>query len=283
MIRFVATHPEDQVMKRLVLSAACMLCWTSGARAADLLSGTWTAGDGPSAQTYIFKVSGDRISGIVCGPCNDAAAVFRIEDGRILGADRASFVIRRAAGRERVEASLARNQLTLSGRPEGDSRAAPSSLSLKRVVENFELDAQPLPPAPAAARAGASKGSSIEGHWVSVGRTAQQNWILKIQDGTVWGLVCGPCTPAVVAMVDEGRVDGDTVRFYINHIDTPPNAARRGIQRNVMTGTLPAPDNGNVMKFTWVAEPSPTQTGEIVMIGPIRETGSIATTNRPNA
>ena len=258
-------------MKCLVLSAACMLCWTSGARAADLLSGTWTAGDGPSAQTYIFKVSGDRISGIVCGPCNDAAAVFRIEDGRILGADRASFVIRRAAGRERVEASLARNQLTLSGRPEGGSRAAPSSLSLKRVVENFELDAQPLPPTPAAARAGASKGSSIEGHWVSVGRTAQQNWILKIQDGTVWGLVCGPCTPAVVAMVDEGRVDGDTVRFYINHIDTPPNAARRGIQRNVMTGTLPAPDNGNVMKFTWVAEPSPTQTGEIVMIGPIRE------------
>ena len=93
-------------MKRLVLSAACMLCWASGARAADLLSGTWTAGDGPSAQTYIFKVSGDRISGIVCGPCNDATAVFRIEDGRILGADRASFVIRRAAGRERVEASL---------------------------------------------------------------------------------------------------------------------------------------------------------------------------------
>jgi catechol 2,3-dioxygenase-like lactoylglutathione lyase family enzyme len=26
----------------------------------------------------------------------------------------------------------------------------------------------------------------------------------------------------------------------------------------------------HVMKFTWVAEPSPTQTGEIVMIGPIR-------------
>ena len=97
---------------------------------------------------------------------------------------------------------------------------------------------------------------------MSVGRAAQQNWILKIQDGTVWGLVCGPCTPAVVAMVDEGRVDGDTVQFFINHIDTPPNAARRGIQRNVMTGKLPAPDSGNVMKFTWVAETSPTQTGE---------------------
>ena len=37
-----------------------------------------------------------------------------------------------------------------------------------------------------------------------------------------------------------------------------------------VTATLPAPGNGNVMKFTWVSEPSPTQTGEIVMIGPIR-------------
>jgi hypothetical protein len=37
-----------------------------------------------------------------------------------------------------------------------------------------------------------------------------------------------------------------------------------------MTGTLPTPGNGNVMKFRWVAEQSPTQTGEIVMIGPIR-------------
>jgi hypothetical protein len=257
-------------MKRLALSAVCMLCWASSAQAADLLSGTWTVGEGPSAQTYIFKVSGDRIIGIVCGPCNDASAVFRIEDGQILGADRASFVIRRAAGHERVEASLARNQLKLSGRPEGNSSAAPTALSLKRVIEDFELDAQPLPPTPVAARAGASKASSIEGHWVSVGRTAQQNWILKVQDGTVWGLVCGPCTPAVVAMVDAGRVDGDTVQFYINHIDTPPNAARRGIQRNVMRGKLPEPGNGNIMKFTWVAEQSPTQTGEIVMIGPIR-------------
>ena len=42
-----------------------------------------------------------------------------------------------------------------------------------------------------------------------------------------------------------------------------------GIQRNIMTGTLPGPGTGNVMKFTWVAEQSPTQTGEIVMIGPI--------------
>lgn len=257
-------------MRLIVLSAACVLAWASVVRAADLLSGTWTAGDGPSARVYIFKVSGDRVSGITCGPCDDAATVFRIEDGRILGADHASFFIRRGVSRERVEASLSRNQLQLSGRPEGSSSAAPTSVSLTRVVESFELNPQPLALTPAGGRGVSSKASSIEGHWVSVGRAAQQNWILKVQDDSVWGLVCGPCTPAVVAMLDEGRIDGDTVRFYINHIDTPPNAARRGIQRNVMTGALPGPGNGNLMKFTWVAEQAPVQTGEIVMIGPIR-------------
>jgi len=110
---------------------------------------------------------------------------------------------------------------------------------LTRVVQDFELDPQPLAVPPAVTRAGGSKASSIEGHWVSVGRTAQQNWILKVQDDKVWGLVCGPCTPAVVTMLDEGRIEGDTVKFAITHVDTPPSATRRGIQRNLMTGTLP--------------------------------------------
>ena len=92
---------------------------------------------------------------------------------------------------------------------------------------------------------------------MSVGRTAQQNWILKVNDNRVWGLVCGPCTPAVVAMIDEGRIDGDTITFYINHIDTPPDASRQGIQRNVMTGKISGSPNANVMRFTWVREQLP--------------------------
>ena len=173
-----------------------------------------------------------------------------------------------AAGpyRERVEASLARNAMKLSARPESDSTAAAVSTSLTRVVENFELNPQPLPPAPAELRQ--STRAADRGHWVSVGRTAQQNWILKVQGGEVWGLVCGPCTPAVVTMID-GRVDGDTVLFYINHIDTPPSPTRKGIQRNVMTGTMTGGDNANVMKFTWVGEGT-GNTGEITMIGPVR-------------
>ena len=244
----------------------------SNLQAADLLSGTWTAGEGPQARIYIFKVSGDRFSGIVCGPCDDPASVFRIEEGRVLGADKASFFIRRnASGRERVEASVARNALKLSSRPEADARATPSSVPLKRVVEDFELGDRPLPAAPASAASGATgaNASSIQGRWVSPGRVAQQNWILNVQDGNVWGLVCGPCTPAVVAMID-GRVDGDTITFNINHIDTPPNANRDVIRRNVMTAKLPVPSSPNLMRFNWVSEQDTSRTGEIVMFGPIR-------------
>jgi hypothetical protein len=265
-------------MKLIAFCAASLLCCTSGLQAADLMSGTWTTGDGPDARVYIFKVSGDRFAGIVCGPCDDPASVFRIEDGRIAGGDRATFFIRydssgpafRRYGpyRERVEASLDRNLMKLSSRPESDATAAVTSASLKRVVQNFELNPRPLPAAAANSQS-PPPSSSIEGRWVSVGRIAQQNWILKVRENTVWGLVCGPCTPSVVAMIDEGRIDGDTVTFYINHIDTPPAPDRQGIQRNVMTGKITGSPNANVMKFTWVSEQS-AQTGEITMIGPVR-------------
>jgi hypothetical protein len=141
-----------------------------------------------------------------------------------------------------------------------------STAPLKRVVENFELGAAPPEPA---AGGDASKAASVVGRWVSPGRVAQQNWILNVDGNRVWGLVCGPCTPAVVAMID-GRIDGDTITFYINHIDTPPSPNRQGIRRNIMTAKLPVPGNGNLMRFNWVSEQTPTNTGEIVMIGPLR-------------
>ena len=253
-------------MRFLASAAALIVCSASSLQAADLVSGTWTSGEGAAARVYVFKLSGDKLTGIMCGPCNDPASVFRIEDGQILGADRATFFVRSKAGRERIEASLARNVIKLSARPETATGAAATSTSLTRVVQDFELNPQPLPPLPAST--GKPPVAAVEGHWVSVGRTAQQNWILKVDGSEVWGLVCGPCTPGVVTMID-GRVEGDTVLFYINHIDTPANANRKGIQRNVMTGTITGGDNTNVMKFKWVSEGS-ANSGEITMIGPVR-------------
>jgi hypothetical protein len=90
-----------------------------------------------------------------------------------------------------------------------------------------------------------------------------------VRDNRIWGLVCGPCTGDVVAMIDDGRIEGNTITFYIDHIDTPPSAQRKGIQRNVMKGTIT--NNPNVIKFTYAREDAPDQPGgEIVMIGPIR-------------
>ena len=63
-------------MKLLVLCAALMLCSISGLHAADLVSGTWTSGDGTAERIYVFKTSGDRLTGIVCGPCDNPASVF---------------------------------------------------------------------------------------------------------------------------------------------------------------------------------------------------------------
>ena len=253
-------------MRLLAYCAALIVCSASGLQAADLVSGTWTAGDGAATRVYVFKLSGDRLTGITCGPCDDPASVFRIEDGRMLGEDRATFLIRSKAGRQRVEASLASNAMKLSARPEADAKATATTASLTRVVKDFELTPQPLPPPPASS--GRAPVAAVEGHWVSVGRTAQQNWILKVEGSEVWGLVCGPCTPAVVTMID-GRIDGDTILFYINHIDTPPSGTRKGIQRNVMTGTITGGDNANIMKFKWISEGS-GNTGEITMMGPLR-------------
>ena len=129
-------------MRLIAFWAACVVLSASGLEAADLVSGTWTAGDGTAPRVYVLKASGDRLTGIVCGPCDDPASVFRIEDGRILDGDRATFFIRYDAGgpafrrygpyRERVDASLARNVMKLSARPEADSSAAPTSISLTR-------------------------------------------------------------------------------------------------------------------------------------------------------
>ena len=228
------------------------------------------------AQTYVFKVQGDRFTGIVCGPCDDPAAVFRIEDGKILDADHMTFSINHDVGgpqftkygsyRDQVTATRSGTQLAIRTQRQGATEN-PVADVLKRVVGNYA--GLSLPPAVTgpSARAIESKPSPIEGKWVAAGRVTQQNFILKVRDNKVWGLVCGPCNPEGVFMIDDGVVDGNALTFHINHIDTPPSAQRTGLSRNIMRGALV----GNVMKFKWVREGAENEPGgEMVLIGPIR-------------
>ena len=119
--------------------------------------------------------------------------------------------------------------------------------------------------------------SPLNGQWVAAGRPdgRQQNFILKIEEGNqLWGLVCGPCDPDGVALIDDGTIDGDRMTFYINHfgvdaISRPntPSSPTPWVRRNIMRGTL---HDGNVMRFTWVREGAEDQPGgEMVLIGPV--------------
>jgi hypothetical protein len=266
-------------MKRWMLAAALVVLFGVGsASAAGGLSGTWTSGAGSIAQTFVFKVHGDWFTGVVCGPCDDPASVFEIEDGHLIAADKVAFAINYDVGgpefgrygpyREEVIATLSGNQLTMQTRSDGGKGNAVTTV-LRRVVDSYEgvNPESVVATMPALSRESPTP-SPIEGRWVAMGRNFQQNFILKVRGNRIWGLVCGPCNPDGVFMIDDGTFDRGNITFYINHLDTPPSAARRsGLTRNIMRGTLV----GNVMKFKWVREGAEDQPGvEMMLIGPIR-------------
>jgi hypothetical protein len=262
-------------MKHLVYAAGLAIACAPQAFAADRLSGTWTTG-GATPQTFVFKANGDRFAGIACGPCDKPGSVFRVQDGRMDG-DRVSFVVSYDTDgprfkewgryRERFAGSFAQGQLSLTAQPEGHAASA-STVALKRVIEGFVPDTTNVPPSSLLTADPAAAASPVEGRWVNPGASAQQNLILKVRGQKVWGLICGPCTSQVVAMVDDGTFDGSTIKFYINHIDTPPSSQQRGVRRNILTGSL----SGNVIKFHWVREGAETEPGgDMVFIGPIRD------------
>jgi hypothetical protein len=78
-------------MRYLFSAMALAIVFASPVIAADQISGAWITGDSP-VQMFIFKASGDRFAGIACGPCDRAASVFRVEEGRMNG-DAISFVV----------------------------------------------------------------------------------------------------------------------------------------------------------------------------------------------
>lgn len=256
-------------MKHILSATALLVLFALPAQAADRISGAWTTETteaGESAQTFVFKVQGDSLIGVVCGPCDDPATVFLIEDGRVADQEHVTFLINHDGARSRVAGTMvSRNRLSLRVQREGGAEASPTS-TLKRVVEDFELSPVAGPPTAPSARSTGAPRSSFEGKWVAKGRLNQQNLILKVDGNRAAGLICGPCDPDGIALIDDGWIDRNTIVFYINHMDTPVSADRRGVQRNLMRGTL----TGNVIDFRWVREATPDEPGgEMTFVGPI--------------
>jgi hypothetical protein len=213
---------------RALLTFALVGAFGVPAFAADGAISTWVSGAGPAAKTYVLKARGNTFTGAVCGPCDDPSTVFRVADGTASDDTHASFSI------------------------VGGERVAPSTVTLRRVdgegslVATVKSVAMPKTP-------------RFEGRWVAAGRTAQQNFTLKLRDGNkVWGVICGPCDkPAGVFLLEDGALDGDAISFFIHHTD----------RRNFMKGVI----TGNVMKFKWVREGRENEPGgEMTLIGPIR-------------
>ena len=259
-------------MKRLLSAATLLVVLGVPVLASDGISGTWSSGAGPAEQTFVFRVQGDAFIGTVCGPCDDPATVFRIADGRVVDAQHVSFAVVHDDGgplfkqygpyRDQVTATLSGTQLTLQTRRDGGAEA-PATVVLKRVLGKREAMANALgsatPPKP----------SAIDGRWVAVGRTSQQNVTLKVRGNKVSGVICGPCNdPDGVFLIEDGTLDGNNISFYIHHIDTPyASVQANGPGRNFMKGTI----IGNVMKFKWVREGKENEPGgEMVLTGPIR-------------
>jgi hypothetical protein len=228
---------------RSAVAAGALVLSVATAFAADGVSGTWMSGDGPSAQVYVFKLQPAGFIGAVCGPCDDPSTVFRIADGTVIDAARITFSIVR----------------------DGQTTPAASTVTLKRVVNDVSgaaslvanINSRTLPPR--------ANPSPLDGRWVAAGRVAQQNVTLKVRDGNrVWGVICGPCNPDGVFLIEDGILQGDAISFFIHHFDTQ---AANSPRRNFMKGTTA----GNVMKFTWVREGRESEPGgEMTLIGPIR-------------
>jgi hypothetical protein len=261
-------------MKRL-LSAATIFALFSvpvPVLASDGISGTWSAGAAPADQAFVFRVQGNAFIGIVCGPCDDPATVFRIADGRIVDTQHVTFSVVHDDGGplfkqvgpyvDHVTATLSGAQLTLQTRREGGSES-PSTTVLNRVLGKRDAAAA------AASLASPPTPSAIDGRWVAVGRVSQQNVTLKVRGNRISGVICGPCNdPDGVFLIEDGTLDGNNISFYIHHIDTPyASVQANGPGRNFMKGTI----TGNVMRFKWVREGRENEPGgEMVLTGPIR-------------
>ena len=73
---------------------------------------------------------------MMCGPCDDPSSVFRIEDGRMLDAERVSFSIAYGSHRKEIGGTRSGRQLTLRAQREGGS-GPPVTAVVKRVIENY--------------------------------------------------------------------------------------------------------------------------------------------------
>jgi hypothetical protein len=206
------------------------------------IRGAWMADVDGTRHIYVFKVRDDVVSGTYCTRCDDIDNIAVIRNGRIVG-DRLSFSLlsSQAGGRwgeQKVEGSFDGRSVVLRG--------VPSVKGELRLIRGAR------PPRPAAAAAAAAPPpyvapgpperltlESMAGTWISGTGPRAQIAMLKVLDGKLVGLICGPCdAPWVMAPIEDGVVAGDRVTLYTVHEDGGGMFEKIGPYRNQLVGMV---------------------------------------------
>jgi hypothetical protein len=208
------------------------------------IRGGWIADVEGVRHIYIFKVRDDAFTGTHCTRCDEREDLSIVRNGRISGARLAFSLLSDRDGQwreQRFEGEIGDGQIRL--RRVGSDESAPQRL----------VRVEPAASAPAAAPAAAAPApapyvapgppepqtlESMAGTWISGTGTRAQIAMLKVLDGQLVGLICGPCdSPVTMAPIEDGSVDGTRVQIFTVHEDNG-RIAQYGRYRNDIVGTV---------------------------------------------
>jgi len=253
-----------------VLVVSLLLFTALPAFAQASIRGAWIAEVDGARHIYIFKVKGDAVTGTHCSRCDEVENISIIRNGRIAG-DRLSFTLlsSQANGQwreQRVEGSIGSGGIVLRGvgpgktehrlaRGERPARPAPATAAPAAPAPPPYVAPGPPEPLTLAAMAGT---------WISGTGPRAQIAMLKVLDGKLVGLICGPCdAPWVMAPIEDGTIEGERVTIYTVHEDGGGMFEKLGPYRNALAGTVAKhqfrirahvdgkPD-GNVINMTFI-------------------------------
>lgn len=206
------------------------------------VSGGWIADVDGVRHIYIFKVRDDAFTGTHCTRCDEYQDLSIVRGGRISGARLSFSLLSDGDGQwreQRFEGEIGDGEIRL--------RRVGAESAPQRLVR-----VEPPPPAPAAAPAAAPPPvpyvvpgppepqtlESMAGTWISGTGLRAQVAMLKVLDGKLVGLICGPCdSPVTMAPIEDGSVNGTRVQIFTVHEDNG-RIAKYGRYRNDIVGTV---------------------------------------------
>ncbi len=235
------------------------LARTAAALNADDYRGGWeTFGDGVAQRIFELSIRADRIRGVYCTDCSDAATLAFV-DGKI-EADGISFVTTHVRGdgstayRDHATARFENGLLMVSVTSDGPNRGkfnwtlrkdprgpapVPGTLVLK-LPPDPPAQTKDLPPGPPPAAEPRRppppytqpgpweplSDAKLVGVWFGFGvGIDKQYFIIRKVGNSLRGLVCGRCdNPYTMGALDDFHVEGDTLRFNILHEDWGPGS-----------------------------------------------------------